>query len=55
MSKKWECEACGFVYDEEKGLTRDNIPAHTSFDEIHEGWVCPDCQVGKEYFQEITH
>lgn len=47
---KWECEICGFVYDPEIGLKRDNIKPGTDFDDIDDDWVCPDCQVGKEYF-----
>ncbi|OOZ41063.1 rubredoxin [Solemya elarraichensis gill symbiont] len=41
--KKWECEICGFVYDEALGLPEDGIPPGTSWDAVPENWQCPDC------------
>lgn len=51
-TNKMECEICGYIYDESKGSLRDGISPGTTFDDIPEDWVCPDCQVGKEYFCE---
>ncbi len=42
---KWECDICGYVYDEEV----EGIP----FAKLPEDWTCPDCGVGKEDFSEI--
>lgn len=42
---KWECDICGYVYDEEV----EGIP----FAELPDDWTCPDCGVGKEDFSEI--
>ena len=34
---KWECTACGYIYDEsEEG---------TSFEELPDDWLCPVCGV----------
>lgn len=50
MTQQWECDICGYVYDEAKGSARDRIAKGTSFEDIPDDWVCPDCQVGKEHF-----
>ena len=42
---KWECDICGYVYDEEV----EGIP----FAELPDDWTCPECGVGKEDFSEI--
>ncbi len=39
---KWECAACGYIYDEEKEGTR--------FEQLPENWVCPVCGSEKEDF-----
>jgi rubredoxin len=48
--KKWDCEICGYVYDESIGSLRDGVAEGTAFTDLPEDWVCPDCQMGKEYF-----
>jgi rubredoxin len=51
---KWECEACGYIYDPESGDPEGDIEAGTPFKELPEEWVCPECGVGKEYFRKIA-
>lgn len=44
-SKKYECDVCGYVYDEsEEGM---------SFEDLPDDWTCPLCGAGKEEFTEI--
>lgn len=50
MSQTWECQVCGYVYDEALGSPRDKIHKGTKFADIDSDWRCPDCQVGKEHF-----
>lgn len=45
---KWVCDLCGYVYDPEKGS--EGIPPGTSFEELPEGWECPECLAGKDQF-----
>ncbi|WP_185236635.1 rubredoxin [Teredinibacter franksiae] len=47
----WECGICGYLYDKSKGSARDGIKPGTPFSELPEDWVCPDCQVGQEFFE----
>lgn len=51
--KKYECEACGYVYDPEKGDPDNGVEPGTAFEDLPDDWVCPDCGVGKEEFTEL--
>jgi len=42
---KYECTACGWVYDEEA--------EGTPFDETPDDYTCPVCGVGKDMFEKI--
>ena len=44
--KKYQCDACGYIYDPKEN---DNI----DFNDLPEDWVCPLCGVGKDMFSEI--
>jgi rubredoxin len=52
--EKWECTACGYIYDPAKGDPENGIGPGTSFDALPDDWVCPQCGVGKEFFQKIA-
>ena len=51
--RQWQCMVCGFVYDEAKGLPEEGIAPGTSWDDIPDDWVCPECGVGKEDFDMV--
>jgi rubredoxin len=51
--KKWQCLICGYIYDESKGIPEEGIEPGTSWEDIPEDWVCPDCGVGKDDFEMI--
>jgi rubredoxin len=51
--QKWECLACGYVYDPEVGDPDAGIAPGTSFDDLPDDWICPDCGVGKDMFEPI--
>lgn len=51
--RKWQCLICSFIYEEELGLPGDGIAPGTSWDEIPDDWICPDCGVGKEDFEMV--
>ncbi len=44
---KWECTACGYVYDEEKGDQDSGIAPGTKWEDIPNDWVCPVCGIAK--------
>ncbi len=51
--KRYECPDCGYIYDPEIGDEENGIAVGTSFDDLPEDWVCPDCGLGKEDFEVI--
>lgn len=50
---KYECIACGYIYDPEVGDPDAGIAPDTPFEDLPEDWVCPDCGVGKDQFEKI--
>ena len=53
MKTVYQCIACGFVYDPEKGLPEQGFPAGTPFEDIPDDWVCPDCGMAKVDFERV--
>ena len=51
--EKWECTACGYIYDPEKGDPENGIDPGTKFEDLPDDWVCPQCGVSKEFFQKM--
>ena len=50
---KYECQACGYVYDPEKGDPENDVAPGTAFHDVSEDWVCPVCGAGKDVFEKI--
>jgi rubredoxin len=48
--KKFECTACGYVYDPMEGDAENGVQPGTAFEDLPENWVCPLCGVGKDEF-----
>ena len=51
--QKWECLACGYVYDPEIGDPDGGVEPGTAFEDIPDDWVCPECGVGKDMFEPV--
>ena len=51
--KKYVCQVCGYVYDEEKGDSSQGIAPGTAFEDLPEDYECPLCGVGSEYFKKV--
>lgn len=47
---KYECTVCGYIYDPEIGDSGSDIEAGVEFEDLPDGWVCPECGAGKEEF-----
>src|SRR5450830_592426 len=50
---KYECIACGYIYDLAKGDPSQGVKPGTSFDNLPANWVCPDCGAGKDQFEKV--
>jgi rubredoxin len=51
---KWQCTACGYIYDPQKGDPNHGIAPGTAFEDIPDTWVCPECGVDKSMFEKLT-
>lgn len=51
--KKWQCEVCGFIYDEAVGIPEDGIAPGTAWADVPEDWTCPDCGAPKSDFRMV--
>ena len=48
--KKYVCDVCGYVYDPAVGDPDNGVAPGTKFEDIPEGWVCPECGASKVDF-----
>jgi len=51
--KKYKCLMCGYVYDPAIGDPENGVEPGTAFEDLPDGWVCPDCGAGKGEFEPI--
>ena len=51
--KKYECDVCGYVYDPAVGDPGNGVDPGTSFEEVPDDWVCPECGAGKDEFSPV--
>jgi rubredoxin len=49
---KYECP-CGYVYDPAEGDHEHGVAPGTSFDDLPEDWVCPQCGADKSIFTKV--
>lgn len=50
---RYECRACGFVYEPQKGSSQGGIAPGTAFEELPATWRCPVCGARKTQFQNV--
>jgi len=51
--QKYECTICGYIYDPEKGDPTQNVEPGTAFEDLPDGWTCPDCGAPKDQFVPV--
>lgn len=51
---KYKCTVCGYIYDPVIGDSTQGIAAGTPFEKLPDSWVCPECGVGKDLFEQIS-
>jgi len=50
---RYECQACGYIYEPLRGDDRRQIPEATPFEAVPSSWRCPVCGVPKSRFSNI--
>ena len=51
--QKYECIACGYIYDPAVGDPDNDVAPGTAFERLPDDWVCPECGAGKEDFSPV--
>jgi flavin reductase (DIM6/NTAB) family NADH-FMN oxidoreductase RutF/rubredoxin len=51
---KYQCTACGHIYDPELGDPAAGVPPGTPFEELPDSWTCPVCGAEKSDFVKIA-
>lgn len=51
--EKYECTICGWTYDQAQGLPEYGIAPGTPWEDIPAEFECPDCGIGKDYFEKL--
>jgi rubredoxin len=52
--QKYECIACGYIYDPAQGDPDSGVVPGTAWENVPADWVCPLCGVGKDMFQPVA-
>jgi rubredoxin len=50
---RYECRACGYIYEPLKGDDRARVSANTDFVDLPQDWRCPVCSAPKKSFSNI--
>lgn len=48
--EKYVCNVCGWEYDPAAGVPGEGIEPGTSFADLPDDFVCPECGAGKDDF-----
>ncbi len=51
--KKFQCNICGFIYDESVGDPEQGIKLGTRWEDVPDDWTCPECSVTKADFEMV--
>ena len=51
--EKYSCNNCGYIYDPKEGDPMESVKPGTSFKDLPDDWICPDCGVGKDEFELV--
>ena len=50
IMKQYECDLCGYIYDEAAGDPDNGVAPGTKWEDVPADWVCPLCGAGKDEF-----
>ena len=44
---RYICIFCAYIYDEDLGDPKHDIPAGTKYEDVPNSWKCPTCMISK--------
>ena len=51
---QYKCQVCNYIYDPKVGDPDSGVEPGTSFEDLPDEWLCPQCGADKEEFIELT-
>lgn len=56
QNKIFQCQAsnCGYIYNPDKGDVKGGIPAGTQYEDLPDGWKCPQCGAGRHFLIPLS-
>ena len=51
--QKYECQACGYIYDPQVGDEDNGVKPGTALENLPEDWECPLCGASKDEFEPV--
>ncbi|SEQ47952.1 Rubredoxin [Solimonas aquatica] len=52
--RKYQCLACGEIYDEALGLPEYGIAPGTRWEDLPDDWLCPACGADKSQYAPMA-
>ena len=49
---RYVCSGCFYTYDPDSGIPDHGIEPGTTFSDLPDDWICPECGLGKDSFRE---
>jgi rubredoxin len=49
--KSYSCLLCSYIYDPVKGNPAGGVAPGTAFEDLPDGWVCPQCGASQDNFE----
>ncbi len=50
---KYKCKICGYIYDPAAGDPENGVEPGTTFKDLPDDWVCPECGAAKDQFEPV--
>lgn len=51
--KTWQCQSCGYYYDEEAGDAKEGLAPGARWADVPDDWICSMCGTPKSDFEMI--
>ena len=54
LGPSMQCSVCQWIYDPAQGEPNQNVAPGTPWSEVPDGFLCPECSLGKEVFDVLA-
>ena len=52
--KGYSCLCCSYIYYPEKGNSSSGVEPGTAFEDLPDGWMCPQCGAPQDQFEPLS-